>query len=96
MSYKLTRSLRLATFLSGLAVLGGCANTAEMDQLRQMASDAMTAAQQAQQDASRAQATADSAAAQASDAMQRAEDANACCQANTERMDKMFKKSMMK
>ena len=95
-SLRTPRALAAVVVVAGIGITSGCANTEEMDQLRQMASDAMSAAQQAQSAASRAQSTADGAATQAAEAMRRADEANACCKANTERMNRMFQKSMQK
>ena len=95
-SIRMPRALAAVVVVAGMGIASGCANTEEMNELRQMASDAMTAAQQAQGAANRAQSTADGAASQAAEAMRRADEANACCKANTERMNRMFKKSMQK
>lgn len=95
-STRIPRALATAVVVAGMAIASGCANTEEMNELRQMASDAMAAAQQAQGAAGRAQSTADGAANQAAEALQRADEANSCCKANTERMNRMFKKSMQK
>ena len=72
-----------------LTALGGCANTAEMEALR---SDVNKA------NASAARAAADAAAAQrdAAAARQAAEQASANSQATSEKLDRMFKKSMQK
>ena len=95
-SIRALRGCATLIVVSGVVALSGCASTNEMDELRKMAADAMAAAQQAQAAADRAQAAADSAAGEAASAMQRADEANACCKANTERMNRMFKKSMQK
>ena len=84
--------------LLGTALLaaGGCASTSEIDKLRnevrllqRTADDAQRTAQAADQKATAAQTT-------ANEALQSAKDANACCAANTEKLDRAFKKSMTK
>ena len=65
-----------------LVALAGCATTRDLDALKLLVD--------------KAQATADAAAAAAANAQATADEALACCKANTERMDRMFKESMNK
>ena len=65
-----------------LVALAGCATTRDLDALKLLVD--------------KAQATADAAAAAAANAQATADEALACCKANTERMDRMFKDSMNK
>jgi hypothetical protein len=65
-----------------LVAASGCATTRDLDALKLLVD--------------KAQATADAAAADAASAKAIAEEALACCKANTERMDRMFKQSMNK
>ena len=62
--------------------LSGCATTRDLDALKLLVD--------------KAQATADAAAASAANAQATADEALACCHANTEKMDRMFKQSMNK
>ena len=62
--------------------LTGCATTRDLDVLKMQVE--------------KAQATADAAAAAAANAQATADEALACCNANTEKMDRMFKDSMNK
>ena len=62
--------------------LTGCATTRDLDVLKMQVE--------------KAQATADAAAAAAASAQATADEALACCHANTEKMDRMFKQSMNK
>ncbi len=62
--------------------LTGCATTRDLDALKMQVE--------------KAQATADGAAAAAASAQATADEALACCHANTEKMDRMFKQSMNK
>jgi len=71
-----------AVVLVAMTGLSGCATTRDLDALKLMVE--------------KAQATADAAAAAAAAAQATADQALACCQANTERMDRMFKDSMNK
>ena len=71
-----------AFMLVALTGLTGCATTRDLDTLKAMVE--------------KAQATADAAAASAAAANSSAAEALACCKANTERMDRMFKDSMNK
>lgn len=91
---------RGAVILSGLLLLGGCANNAELE--RQVA-QAMTAAQQAQSTAQAAQSqaaaanqTAQQAAQRAQAAQQAAQQAQQCCNNTNEKIDRMFRRSMQK
>lgn len=65
-----------------LTGLTGCATTRDLDTLKVHVEQA--------------QASADAAAAAAAKAQAAADAAQACCNANTERMDRMFKQSMNK
>ncbi|NQX88420.1 MAG: hypothetical protein HRT77_07130 [Halioglobus sp.] len=65
-----------------LVVLAGCATTRDLDALALRVD--------------KAQATADAAAASAANSQSSADQAMACCKANTERMDRMFKEKMNK
>jgi alcohol dehydrogenase class IV len=76
-----------------LALISGCASTNavedEMAQLRAQLSQVQSAAAAASNQASEARFMAEK-------AMDAARTANNCCTANTERMERMFKKSMSK
>ena len=71
-----------AVMFVGLIGLTGCATTRDLDALKLLVD--------------KAQATADAAAAAAASAQATADEALACCHANTEKMDRMFKQSMNK
>jgi murein lipoprotein len=62
--------------------LSGCATTRDLDVLKMQVE--------------KAQATADAAVISAAKAQSTADEALACCHANTEKMDRMFKSSMNK
>lgn len=71
-----------AVMFVALTGLTGCATTRDLDTLKLQVEKAMS--------------TADSAAAAAARAQSTADEALACCRANTEKMDRMFKQSMNK
>ena len=71
-----------AFMLVAVTGLTGCATTRDLDVLKTQVE--------------KAQATADAAAAAAAKAQAAADAAQACCDANTEKMDRMFKQSMAK
>jgi len=71
-----------AFMLVALTGLTGCATTRDLDALKAQVE--------------KAQATADQAAAAAAAASAKANSAQACCDANSEKMDRMFKQSMNK
>lgn len=83
--------------MAGLAALvasaAGCANNEE---LKAQIQQAMQTAEAAQSTASSAQATAQSAQQTADQALSAAQEAKACCQANSQRIERMFETSMRK
>jgi uncharacterized protein YceK len=74
-----------AAVLATTTLLSGCAT----DQMKKDIADAKALAEEAN-------AKADAAAAKADSAMNAAQDAQACCNANSEKLDRMFHKAMMK
>ncbi|HLT89866.1 MAG TPA: Lpp/OprI family alanine-zipper lipoprotein [Woeseiaceae bacterium] len=86
-----------------LGVAAGCANQAERDQLQQTVDQAARDAAAAKSAAEAARAAADSAAqaarnaqATADEALAAAEEAQSCCDANRDRLERMFQRSMSK
>jgi outer membrane murein-binding lipoprotein Lpp len=71
------------------ALVSGCATNGDIEEVRKMAADAQAASSRAEQAASSAQATAERAEASA-------QDANSCCAANTEKLERVFQRSMRK
>ena len=74
-----------AAVLAASTLLSGCAT----DQMKQDIADAKAMAEEAN-------AKADAASAKADSAMNAAQDAQSCCNANSEKLDRMFRKAMMK
>ena len=93
-----------------MVALAGCASTDSVKQAQATADEAKALASQAASDASSAKSTAETASAAAADAKrmaanaqntansasQAAAGAQSCCNANTEKLDRMFRKSMSK
>jgi len=87
---------RLAVLVAAIVLSAGCASTTEMDQLRSMIEQAQSTADEGVRRAAGAQATADAALQKANEANRSAAQALACCEANSEKIDRMFKKAMQK
>ncbi len=80
------------------ALVTGCAstNSADMVAMQDMAKQAMDRAAAAEAMAKQASSKADAANRNAAAAMEAARDAQACCQANTRRINRAFEQSMQK
>jgi len=81
----------LAVLIASVTI--GCASTANLER---MVKEAQTAADHATEVANQANKTANEAKSTADQAMSAAQDAQACCKQNSEKIDRMFKKSMEK
>ena len=81
-----------------LALASGCASITkeQLDEVRAMAEQAMSSSESAAATADKAMNTAESAMSKADAAMDAAGGAQACCDANSERIDRAFQKSMQK
>lgn len=93
----------VSALLVAAAVLSGCASTDELQEIRDIAQQARSAAANAQGTADKAMTAAAAAdeRAMAADrkadgALRAANEASNCCQANSEKLDRMFKKAMQK
>ena len=98
---KIARQLPAIAVVSFAALFGiGCASTANLEQMvkdaQKTANEALDTAKQAQSTANSASQKADQAMSTANSAKTAASDAQACCTANTERLNRMFEKSMRK
>ena len=85
----LSKIINFAIALAAIAVLGGCASTAEIEALRDEINQANEAAQSAS-------ANADAASAEAAEAKAIAEEAKVIAEEANSKIDNMFKKSMYK
>ena len=91
--------LKTGVLLLVLGLAAGCANTdlqASVDRAAADAAAAASAAEAARAAADRAAQAAASAQSTADQALAAATEAQACCEANTEKMERMFQKSMSK
>lgn len=96
--------LKVSAVALVLAVAGGCASGQEerdrvqstVDQAAQDAAAAMSAAEAARAAADSAAQAAQNAQETADEALAAAEEAQACCDANRDRLERMFQKSMSK
>ncbi len=95
--------LKVGAIALVLGVASGCASTSAIDQAQATADSAARDAAAAKSSAEAARAAADSAAQAASNAQSTADralsaatGAQACCDANRDRMERMFEKSMSK
>lgn len=88
-------SVQAIVFTAAL-MLGGCASMEELNKLRAEVEATQRTAEAAQTTANTAQASADRAQQTAKQALQAAADAQACCDANTERLNRAFERSMLK
>ncbi len=89
MNQKFSKSVRFALVIAAVGLAAGCASAKKLDATEAMAQSAQQSAESALDAARRAQQTAD-------EALEAARQANACCQNNSQKIDQMFKKSMMK
>lgn len=106
MSQKIKRAATVLTVAVAVGMLSGCAS----QELKDQVAEAERIAQAAQREAAAAKSAADAAKsaadaasraasnaqASADSAKRSADSAQACCQANSEKIDRMFKKSMSK
>ncbi len=95
--------LKVSALVLVLGIAGGCANQEAADRVQATADGAARDAAAAQSAAEAARAAADSAAqaarnaqATADEALAAAEEAQSCCDANRDRIERMFQRSMSK
>lgn len=95
--------MKLGAVAATLVLATGCANTTAMDEVKATAdraaadaAAAKSAAEAARSAADRASQMASSAQSTASQALSAAQGAQSCCDANRERLERMFQKSMSK
>lgn len=88
--------LKVSLLAVSVGLIGGCANQTQIDEIQAMASGAMEKANDAYNLAQVANNTASEAAYAASEAQDTATAALECCNANSQKLDRMFQKAMMK
>ena len=103
MNKRIARLTAIASISAVVTFGAGCASTddlntlrADIETLRGAASAAQETATGAVQDAEAARAEAGQASRTANRALSAAREAQTCCAANSEKIERMFKKSMMK
>jgi murein lipoprotein len=96
MQTTLTNLTRVAGLALSLGLVGGCATTSQLDEVRGIANSALEEARAARQESSSAQSTASEAASAASEAKAAADAAQACCNEQADKLDRMFQKAMQK
>ncbi len=88
--------LKVTLLAASVGLIGGCAPTTQLAEVEAMASAAMDKANDAYNLAQVANTTASEAAYAAGEAQSTAEAALECCNANSQKLDRMFQKAMMK
>lgn len=103
MNHNVRKVLMAGVATVALLAAAGCASTKDLDSVRATAVEALNEARAAKTTADGAAATANEAKSIATNAQntanraaQAASEAQACCAANTDRIERMFKKSMSK
>ncbi|WP_006748647.1 Lpp/OprI family alanine-zipper lipoprotein [Thioalkalivibrio paradoxus] len=95
MNPKIT-TLKLSAVAASLAILGGCASTSALEEVRLTAEAAQAEAAEARSIATQAQGTADQALTTANEAKADAETARRTADQNREEMNRMFQRTMQK
>jgi len=98
MATKIQAALRAAALVGSLAIVTGCAavKQEQLDEVRAIAEAARDAATAAQRGVTTAQQAAQGAQSTADQALRAAQQAQACCDANTQRIDRMFQETQTK
>ncbi len=96
MQSTLITAARATVLAVSVGLTAGCATTGDMDGVRTDATNALQKAEAAQQSASAAQAAADNAASVAQETKASADAAQACCTETSDKIDRMFQRSMQK
>lgn len=92
----MSKIIKVSAIALLLSLLGGCASTKQLEAIQATADSALSKANAAHALATKANSTASEAANAASEAQKTADAALECCNANTQKLDRMFEKAMMK
>ncbi len=92
----MSKIIKVSVLALSLAMLGGCADTAQLEAVKASAAAAMAKATDAYNLASIGHGIASEAAYTAQQAQGTADAALECCNANSQKLDRMFEKAMMK
>ncbi len=88
--------IRASILALAVGVLGGCATTDQINEIKSMAESAQAAANSASERASNALSVANQALDAAHKAQDSAQSALDCCNQNSSKLDRMFEKAMQK
>lgn len=89
-------ALRLSAVAAALVILGGCASTQALEEVRKTAEAAQAEASEARALANQAQSTANQALSTANEAQRDAGEAKRISEQNREEINRMFRRSMQK
>jgi len=91
-----TKFIKISILALSMGLIGGCADTTQIDAVKATADAAMAKATDAYNLAQNAHTVASEAAYAADKASKDAQAALACCNENSRRLDKMFEQAMQK
>jgi hypothetical protein len=92
----MSKIIKVSALALSLAMLGGCADMTQIDAAKAAAADAMAKATEAYNLATLGHGIASEAAYAAQQAQATADAALECCNTNSQKLDRMFEKAMMK
>lgn len=92
----MSKIIKVSVLALSLAMLGGCADMAQINEAKAAAEAAMAKATDAYNLATTGHSIASEAAYAAQQAQSTADAALECCTANSQKLDRMFEKAMMK
>ncbi len=92
----LITAARATALAVSVGITAGCATSGDLERVEGIANNALSTAQAAQQSAGAAQTAADGVAATANEAKASADAAQACCTETSDKIDRMFQRSMQK
>ncbi len=96
MQSTLITAARATVLAVSVGLTAACATTGDLERVEGVANNALSTAQAAQQTAGAAQAASDSAASVATEAKSDADAAQLCCTETSDKIDRMFQRSMQK
>ncbi|MFH0343955.1 MAG: Lpp/OprI family alanine-zipper lipoprotein [Chromatiales bacterium] len=96
MQSTLITAARATVLAVSVGLTAGCATTGDLERVEGTANNALSTAQAAQQTAGAAQAAADNAASVSTEAKADADAAQLCCTETSDKIDRMFQRSMQK
>ena len=91
-----SKIIKVTVLALSLGMLGGCADMAQVEKAQATADAAMSKANEAYKLAQKVHSIASDASYSAKQAQETADEALACCNANSEKLDRMFEKAMAK